>query len=563
MDDDIPGCCVIPEAIEARTIEIGRDRRAFSRRFITAGEVILRNHPTAHTLFYEHRRERCAHCMSTTRRQQRNKSLLDFKFSLLRCGGCKQTWYCSRICQKMDLGQHRVECKEAPILLSSVDQNNNLRSRSDTPSNEVSYNAALLVRNFLALRLKKGKTSNSNCCQHCSDSVTVQCGIDHFEKLAQYNGGTLEDQEMVDILHAEQALWNQRTALNKILHDVINDRSKLKDQLERDIRRFRINNFGVTNCLVHVIAGAVYPLGALLNHSCSPNCLLRYDFSSESSRCHKPPVMEIIAAQDIPRGKELTHSYVELVSSTTSRISNLRDMYGFDCHCPRCCRNDVNDITSINNINEFRIWLPKKYRSLSSTELTRWILLNYNPAISNEMLTNLTKDESHLISFDQEFFLQPLNKNKTTIEAIKIKQQQAKYFMMNGDLKNELSSLKEVVQILESLVSASEELLPLSLELYQARCDRLGSLIVAGRQDNSIEALIECEHIVSFLCLALNHFPNHSLLGLQLFTLGDLYDADGEGDKAQDTYIWARRTLQISQGHNSEMVILLNEKIVE
>jgi len=272
--------------------------------------------------------------------------------------------------------------------------------------------------------------------------------------------------------------------------------------------------------------------------------------------------MEIIAAQDIPKGKELTHSYVELVSPTTSRNSTLRDIYGFDCHCPRCCRNNVSDITSINNRNEFRIWLPKDYRSLSSTELTRLILINYNPAISNDMMTNSTKDESHLISFDQDKILQPLNKNETAIKAIKIKQQQANYFMMNGDLKDEISSLKEVVQILESLMLASDELLPLSLELYQARCDRLGSLIVAGRQDSSIEALIECEHIVSFLCLALSHFPNHSLLGLQLFTLGDLYDAEGEDDKAQRTYIWARRTLQISQGHNSEMVMLLNEKIV-
>lgn len=135
--------------------------------------------------------------------------------------------------------------------------------------------------------------------------------------------------------------------------------------------------------------------------------------------------------------------------------------------------------------------------------------------------------------------------------------------MMNGDLEDELSSLKEVVQILSQLTLASgEDQLPLSLELYQARCDRLGSLIVAGGQDNTKEALIECEHIVSFLCLALKHFPNHSLLGLQLFTLGDLYDSNRKSDEAQKTYIWARRNLQISQGRESEMVMLLNEKIV-
>ena len=576
MDDDIQDCCVLPEAIEARTLEIDSDRRAYSRRFIHTGEVIIRNLPTAHTLFDEHQRERCSRCLSTTRRQSNSNN----KNSLLRCGGCKQAWYCSRECQRLDFSLHKVECKEAPILLSLNDGHG-------------SSNSKLLVRNFLALRLKNGKVNNNNCCQHCYDNdfrprdVTIQCGKNHFEKLIQYGNGPLEDQETIDIRRAAQALWNQRKVLNKILmpeidnYDddadtetvVINDRSELEDQLERDMRRFRVNNFGVTDSLVRVIGGAVYPLGALLNHSCSPNCLVRYDLSSESSsQRHEPPVMELIAAQDIPIGEELTHSYIELVSSKKSRISNLKQMYGFDCFCPRCCRKkkansdrtSLKDIGSNHKNDEFKIRLPNNYGSLSPTKLTRWILHNYNPAISNATITNSTKDTSHLTSFDQDIIFKSLNENDPAIiEAIKVKQQQAKFFMMNGDLEDELSSLKEVVQILRQLTSASgEDQLPLSLELYQARCDRLGSLIVAGGQDNTKEALIECEHIVSFLCLALKHFPNHSLLGLQLFTLGDLYDSNRKSDEAQKTYVWARRNLQISQGRESEMVMLLNEKIV-
>ncbi|MGK3734381.1 MAG: hypothetical protein ACI8RD_000568 [Bacillariaceae sp.] len=577
MDDDtsIQDCCVLPEAIEARTLEIGRDRRAYSRCFIHAGEVIIRNLPTAHTLFDEHQRERCSRCLSTTRRQFQNSNN---KNSLLRCGGCKQAWYCSRECQKLDFSLHRVECKEAPILFSLNDGHG-------------SSNSKLLVRNFLALRLKDGKVNNNNCCQHRYDNdlrshnVTIQCGKKHFEKLIQYSNGHLEDQEMIDIRRAAQALWNQRKVLNKILMPdiddgdddtaetvVIHDRSELEDQLERDMRRFRVNNFGVTDSLVRVIGGAVYTLGALLNHSCSPNCLLRYDLSSESSsQRHEPPVMEVIAAQDIPIGEELTHSYIELVSSKNSRISNLKQMYGFDCFCPRCCcrkkansdKTSLKDVGSNNKNDEFLIWLPNNYRSLSPTELTTFILHNYNPATSNAIITNSTKDKSHLSPFDQDIIFKSLNKNDAVIiEAIKVKQQQAKFFMMNGDLEDELSSLKEVVQILKQLTLASgEEQLPLSLELYQARCDRLGSLIVAGGQDNTKDALIECEHIVSFLCLALKHFPNHSLLGLQLFTLGDLYNSNGKSDEAQKTYTWARRNLQISQGNKSEMVMLLNEKI--
>jgi hypothetical protein len=148
------------------------------------------------------------------------------------------------------------------------------------------------------------------------------------------------------------------------------------------------------------------------------------------------------------------------------------------------------------------------------------------------------------------------------VEASKAKQQQAQYFMVTGDLDGELTSLKEAVQILESsLAQASDEHnLPLSLDLYKARCTRFGSLIVAGGEISSKEALRECEHIVSFLCLALQHVPNHSLLGLQLFTLGDIYEANGEKDKARSTYLWARRVLRISLGIESDMVMLLNEK---
>ena len=157
------------------------------------------------------------------------------------------------------------------------------------------------------------------------------------------------------------------------------------------MRRFRINNFGVTDSLVRVIAGGVYPLGALLNHSCAPNCLLRYNFSLRSSS----PVMEVVAAQDVPLGHELTHSYVELVSSKNSRLTNLKEIFGFECQCDRCClTNNIGDRSLEyklgikgnydSSTTRFQIWLPKNYSLLSPMDLVRWILQNYNFSISNE-----------------------------------------------------------------------------------------------------------------------------------------------------------------------------------
>jgi hypothetical protein len=573
-------CCEIPKAVEARTVETRCDRRAFSRRNLRAGEVILRNLPTAHTLLREHRKERCARCLTTSRReetsqqqQQQQPSQQKRKNNLLRCGGCKQIWYCSRDCQKEDFFFHKVECKESSILLPSGQQDNS------SGSGGTINNASLLVRNFLALRVpqSRDKTNNNNSTNKCrlhGDSTIVHCGSDHFDNLIEYgNDHPLDSQEKLDIQRASRALWNQRKAINKQTktnhhppsdNSIIHSRSDLEDQLEGDMRRFRANNFGVTDSMVRVVASAAYPLGALLNHSCAPNCLLRYGFSGSSTssslggagrRSHEPPVMEIVAARDIPKREELTHSYVELVSPMQSRRASLREIFGFDCHCTGC-----------SSSSEFQISLPHNHGSLSPIQLSRWVLQNYNP--SNPKFGR--DDDSSLASVDQEMILQQPTLNNNTnymalVEAANAKQQQAQYFMATGDLDGELGSLKEAVDMFESSLAQASNVdagnLPLSLDLYKARCTRFGSLIVAGGEIYAKEALIECEHIVSFLCLALKHVPNHSLLGLQLFTLGDVYEANGERDKAHSTYTWARRILRISQGNKSDMVMLLNEKI--
>ncbi len=536
------GCCKIPQALEARTFQRGCDRRAFTKRKLRAGEVILRNAPTAHTLLSAHQQERCARCLSTSRRDDASKT------SLLRCGGCKKIWYCSRECQKQDFSFHKFECKQSLLLFSS--------NLSDTTSSHGSIdNARLLLRNFIVLNVPKNDTTIVTNCRLEADGNVVSCGSKHFENLLPYSQNLpLDSQEKRDIQCAAQALWNQRKAVNSKASstNLIQSLSQLEDQLETDLRRFRANNFGVTDSMVKVVASAVYPLGALLNHSCAPNCLLRYAFGKK----HEPPVMEIVASRDIAKGEELTHSYVELVSPRDSRRASLEEIFGFDCHCEKCkaCQDA-----------KFRISLPNNHASLSPIQLSQWILQEYNPSTSNCK----GSDNSRVLLVDQETIFQTptlktSNNYKTLVDVSNAKQQQAQYCMVTNNLEGELACLNEAVQILEAAlvkISDANGKLPLSLDLYKARCTRLGALIVAGGELYSALAMAECEHIVAYLCLALKHVPNHSLLGLQLFTLGDIYDANGEKEKAVKTYTWARNILRISQGDNCDMVLLLNEKI--
>ncbi len=519
------GCCPIPSCVEARTLEHGRDRRAFASRKIRVGEVILRNAPTAHALLPTHKQERCARCLSTRRKDGAEKQ------NLMRCGGCKQIWYCSRDCQKEDFRLHKFECKQSSILFPSEQTNGGSID-----------NARLLVRNFLALRTTQKGANGIDNTQCCKLGSRISCGVKHFDSLLQYDPEIpLDPQERMDIQCASRVLWNQRKRIPFNGTTTIHERlPELQEQLEADLRKFRANNFGVTDAMARVVASAVYPLGALLNHSCAPNCLLRYDFGKSE------PIMEIVAAQDIDEGEELTHSYVELVSPLECRRQSLRGIFGFDCQCNMCVGESTRCIS-----------LPRDHGFLSPIELSRWVLQNYNPSKQKSARTTF-------VSVDKEIIFQPPVSNnpkyRAMVEEANAKQQQAQYLMVTGNLIGELALLEEAVLLLESSLAqkSNDSSIPLSLDLYKARCTRFGSLIVA---EESMEAMIECEHIVAYLCLALNHVPNHSLLGLQLFTLGDIYEAQGKRNEACTTYSWARKVLRVSQGNDSDMVILLNEKL--
>ena len=140
-------------------------------------------------------------------------------------------------------------------------------------------------------------------------------------------------------------------------------------------------------------------------------------------------------------------------------------------------------------------------------------------------------------------------------------QAQAKQYMAMDNLEGELQSLRQCVGILSQLLQATRSH-ETCLELYQVRGDLLGSLLLAGETES---AIVECEYVVAFLVSILcdqdaSHCPNHPILGLQLFTLGDLYSAVGWEDNAQKIFAWARTILMVSHGNESKMVQLLRDR---
>ena len=94
------------------------------------------------------------------------------------------------------------------------------------------------------------------------------------------------------------------------------------------LQSFPCNNFAITDTLVVSQAAGIYPLGALLNHSCAPNCVITYE-----PRHHTQVIRTTCC---VAAGEELTHPFLDVLADTPARQGVLKEEYGFDCACPRC-----------------------------------------------------------------------------------------------------------------------------------------------------------------------------------------------------------------------------------
>lgn len=70
----------------------------------------------------------------------------------------------------------------------------------------------------------------------------------------------------------------------------------------------------------------IYPLAAILNHSCSANAV----------RSYAGEIMIAHATKIIPAGSEIVWSYIPPTKEFTKRRTILKDRHGFVCNCERC-----------------------------------------------------------------------------------------------------------------------------------------------------------------------------------------------------------------------------------
>lgn len=88
---------------------------------------------------------------------------------------------------------------------------------------------------------------------------------------------------------------------------------------------------------------AVFLLASSMNHSCEPNCCLKYSIKQmyKDYALSEGYQLEIVALRDIRAGEELTVSYGVIAGRDSCEHRNevLRRQYLFDCRCSACLRN--------------------------------------------------------------------------------------------------------------------------------------------------------------------------------------------------------------------------------
>lgn len=138
---------------------------------------------------------------------------------------------------------------------------------------------------------------------------------------------------------------------------------------------------------------SLYPLAAMINHSCKPNAVRVY---SCLLSCEKSEIMAVHATQPIQKGEEIVWSYVPTSKPYHDRRKRIKDSFGFDCLCQRCKveSNVFEPDTNVSNelsarFQNYTLWNEKAtdINQLPSHDKFRDMIMEFEEMISNKCFT--------------------------------------------------------------------------------------------------------------------------------------------------------------------------------
>jgi [histone H3]-lysine4/36 N-trimethyltransferase SMYD len=300
-------------------------RKVVAKRDIKIGETILCSDALSTVLHRANWHRRCHVCFS---RPSESSSSASSPAKLQRCARCKLTHYCSKSCQLLSWNTvHRYECN---VLAAASHQ------LASCPSDASAADFVLALRILLQNVRKNDKLlSKPVSSSSSSSSSTTTTSSSSSDPLS-----TIYDElaELYDSLPRHRLTASERHESNEALAQWIcaalgeTTTTMTTSISEADVvallERMQVNNFSIDDESLTSIGSGAYPLGALLNHSCRPNCALSYDLRTQRQW--------IRTIAPVARGEQLTHSYVDLAGTAETRRATLAERYGFECRCERC-----------------------------------------------------------------------------------------------------------------------------------------------------------------------------------------------------------------------------------
>ncbi len=479
--------------VKACTFETGKSssgyRSALSPSALPAGSIVSSEAAFAVVLLESYAHQYCANCLVQF------DSRIDDNRGKRCTGGCKNIFYCSRACQKEHFKIHKYTCKHYSRIVSNASQKYlecftedgkiGINDGHDFPLENFLLGRILYVQLCLLAGISvKDKREDiplppdiHALCEGPCDVSSMNCvKVDDKRKRSSRSHGQVQDRALSIVLANSFGIDSGNELFYRIL------------------RKFRFNNFGIQNSLQTVIASGVFPIGAILNHTCDPNCILTYEVSTKSGHSVRQVIRTI---KTVSKGEELFHSYTDVCQPTPIRQSRLHETYAIHCNCIRC-----QGIGRWKDVEEQ--------------------LVNGNDSLGPDDALKI----STLILTAQHASMDTVDDNS----------------YLDG-LTREYNLLHEALSIQKLYLGQY------NIERYKTECLALNVAMLLGSTD---VVLPHAEATVEFLKFVCHEY--HPLLLLQQMTLSELYDAHGKREKARGMYMNLVNASEVVWGKDHDFV---------
>lgn len=458
----------LQEALQSRGLTVSnlpeKGRSVVATRDFKPGEVIISQEPYVCVP----NNSRCEGCFTDINPKK--------------CSACQVVRFCGSACQKLEWKLHRLECQA----LSKLEKE---RRKFVTPT------IRLMVKLYLRRKMQNVKVI----------PVTAMDNNDLVEALVSHISDIDEKQLL---LYAQMA-----NLVNLILQfPEVNIR-----EIAENFSKFACNAHTICDSELRPLGTGLYPIISIVNHSCLPNAVLVFEGRLAVLR----------AMQHIPKGDEVSISYVETAASTTTRQKALKEQYFFSCMCLRCMKaGQYEDIQESAILEGYRCknkecggfllrdsdnkgFVCQHCGLLREKEEIRKIASDVKALSDNVLASNSSDHQEAVIMYKNIEKLQKQLCHPFSISLLRTREKLLEILMQLEDWKEALAYCRLTLPVYQRAYPGSHPLL--GLQYYT--CGKLEWLL--GLTDEAIESLTKAVDILRITHGTITPFMKELLMKLE------------------------------------------------